>query len=721
MRKFHRLISSLLLLTCTSFLTCPQYAHSSPQFQELPFADFNLTYDDVLRLLRDIEEERIDNLSEEELNRISRFVAYLAEIGIDPKNIDANVTLKNDIAALFHDQEYFYEFAQQGNSAYASTTLSALLNGKGDAMARLCKRKKDKKKDKKEKHKKDKKKKEEIKKDNHKHEDHEKHEHKKGFFSRIAHFVKKHKKAIIIGAVIVVAAAAVVVAVGAVSTAAAAKGATAVGAAVAPALAPSDKKNKTESSSSPPPDPTGIPPEMAGAVNDQIFVFQEKIGQNQFFDTADPMFGQQSVPVQENGRILGSLLAHDSFKALQDQIPYHPDQDPYFGQSQIDSKFSTDYMHLFTNPTHEINFNALPYQVRGGTALNYGYYDQAVCDFGKAIGENPTDPIPLVQRGIAHFGLGDYENSVRDFETFTHQTQIPNPFSIAEFNFNVTKGLVEGIYESGESNLLFFADFVKHPIQTSALLFEGITALVNLGWNGEWGLIADALIPEVRELVAQWGSLSDEQKEENGGFILGKYGADILLAKGLSTLLAQSPKLAQQVIAIGKKMGLAHDTLLLETAAGIRIPAKIAEIVREGQTMMVLGEDVGISAFEMGQLKKAGQLEGAINSGLEKLVSQSESEVLKNAISQNKHVKMVRDYLDKPAKEIQKGISSYEKLIAAHKDKIANPTKHIPHWDKLDPRQREALLNKKWPAEIRVYEEQKNALQAILTERLSYE
>ena len=114
-------------------------------------------------------------------------------------------------------------------------------------------------------------------------------------------------------------------------------------------------------------------------------------------------------------------------------------------------------------------------------------------------------------------------------------------------------------------------------------------------------------------------------------------------------------------------------------------------------------------------------MEGTINSGLEKLVSQSESEVLKTAISQNKHVKMVRDYLDKPAKEIQKGINSYEKQIAIHKDKIANPTKYYPDWDKLDPRQREALINKKWPAEIKGYEEQRSVLQSILNERLSYE
>jgi hypothetical protein len=167
-----------------------------------------------------------------------------------------------------------------------------------------------------------------------------------------------------------------------------------------------------------------------------------------------------------------------------------------------------------------------------------------------------------------------------------------------------------------------------------------------------------------------------------------------------------------------KNFQIAQETLVLETAAGIGNSTKIAEIVRNGQTMMALGEEVGLTAHEMAYLKQAGKLEGAINSGLEKLVSQSESEALKVAISQNKHVKMVKDYLDKPAKEIQKGINSYEKQIAIHKDKIANPTKYYPDWDKLDPRQREALINKKWPAEINVYKEQSSALLSILNERL---
>ncbi len=55
----------------------------------------------------------------------------------------------------------------------------------------------------------------------------------------------------------------------------------------------------------------------------------------------------------------------------------------------------------------------------------------------------------------------------------------------------------------------------------------------------------------------------------------------------------------------------------------------------------------------MGHLQKAGKLKDAIHSRLDRLVSQSKSDVFKAAISKDSHVKRVRDYLSKPTKEIQ--------------------------------------------------------------------
>ena len=89
-----------------------------------------------------------------------------------------------------------------------------------------------------------------------------------------------------------------------------------------------------------------------------------------------------------------------------------------------------------------------------------------------------------------------------------------------------------------------------------------------------------------------------------------------------------------------------------------------------------------------------------------------------NARNGIKHVKTLKDYSTKPNREIEKGIRSFEKQISKHKDKITNPSKAIPHWNKLDVRQQKALINKKWPSEIKGFEEQRDILQSILDERI---
>ena len=61
---------------------------------------------------------------------------------------------------------------------------------------------------------------------------------------------------------------------------------------------------------------------------------------------------------------------------------------------------------------------------------------------------------------------------------------------------------------------------------------------------------------------------------------------------------------------------------------------------------------------------------------------------------------IIEKFSDKSVKEIQKSICSYEKLIAEHKDKIANPSNYCPDWDAFHPDRQKALINKLWPNEI---------------------
>jgi RHS repeat-associated protein len=82
-----------------------------------------------------------------------------------------------------------------------------------------------------------------------------------------------------------------------------------------------------------------------------------------------------------------------------------------------------------------------------------------------------------------------------------------------------------------------------------------------------------------------------------------------------------------------------------------------------------------------------------------------------------KHAGFYKNFINRTIKELEKGISSIEKEIQTHLDKIQNPKKYIENWESLDPRQRKALIEKKWPSDIERQVEQKNILEGILKEK----
>ncbi len=373
--------------------------------------------------------------------------------------------------------------------------------------------------------------------------------------------------------------------------------------------------------------------------------------------------------------------------------------------------------HTCLSRQEEMNGD-LSYQTRGESALALGHYNQAVHDLGKAIEANPNDPRCYLERGAAHFGLGEYDRSLEDYQQFTSKTETTNPLSVSEFCLGFAKGLPKGVYESGEGLFLFMADFVKNPIQTSRQIVDSVSTLVDLVRKDEWGVVAEALSPEMHQLVTQWDTLPSNQRGELAGYAVGKHGADILVPGALAKVASKSVKSAQELVSVCKNLQIVQETLVLETAAGIGNGAKIAEVVRNGQTMAFLGEELGFTAQEMGQLKKLGKLEQAIDSACESWLAKSPSEAYIAAKNGGKHADLIPKFSEKPIKEIQKSIRSYEKLIAEHKDKIANPSKFCPDWDTFHPNRQKALVNKLWPAEIQCYTEQSDILQTILNQRL---
>jgi len=87
------------------------------------------------------------------------------------------------------------------------------------------------------------------------------------------------------------------------------------------------------------------------------------------------------------------------------------------------------------------------------------------------------------------------------------------------------------------------------------------------------------------------------------------------------------------------------------------------------------------------------------------------------AAAGGRHAGYLENYAGKSTAEIERGIGSIEKQVAQHESWIEDPYSKIADWDNLDPRQQDALINRKWPGDIQRQREQSEILRRILEGR----
>nr|NGX37690.1 hypothetical protein [Chlamydiota bacterium] len=117
------LIHSLLLVTTPSLLL---YSHEplpkvSEQNINIEENHSLLTYDTVMNLLDDLDSGELEErCTSEDLERINDFLIHLAQEG---DISDESSDLENDIAALLHQNDSYFEFAfTSGNEDYIVIT-----------------------------------------------------------------------------------------------------------------------------------------------------------------------------------------------------------------------------------------------------------------------------------------------------------------------------------------------------------------------------------------------------------------------------------------------------------------------------------------------------------------------------------------------------------------------------------------------------------------------
>jgi len=284
-----------LILMLPSFILYPQ-AHipavAVPAQENIEKQPGEMRFDDIINLINTIEDGALEqNCSPDELERINCFLAALAKEGIIPDDEENESVLENDIQKLISEEDRPYEYILDRESGYNIISAAFLKNspslrfGRNSGEVVLCKSWASKR------------------------------------WKHTRHFVKKHKKAILIGAAIVVAATVVVCAVAAVSAASAA------------AAAASQKNEKSSSGSNAeeqaPPADDAAPsldtaneaPIVKEVIDEKVSSFKEHVADDVVLESLayskDPAFGDKT-------REIGSLLAHETLDGIAEMAAVVP-------------------------------------------------------------------------------------------------------------------------------------------------------------------------------------------------------------------------------------------------------------------------------------------------------------------------------------------------------------------------------------------------------------
>ena len=81
-----------------------------------------------------------------------------------------------------------------------------------------------------------------------------------------------------------------------------------------------------------------------------------------------------------------------------------------------------------------------------------------------------------------------------------------------------------------------------------------------------------------------------------------------------------------------------------------------------------------------------------------------------------RHAGLLKQYLEKSTRGVQKAMRSYEKVVQEHLDKLANPEKFATDWASKTPEEQLGLL-RKWQKDIERNQELMEIMRGILRER----
>ena len=188
--------------------------------------------------------------------------------------------------------------------------------------------------------------------------------------------------------------------------------------------------------------------------------------------------------------------------------------------------------------------------VEHGTFLNNMLlYKQAIEVLTLAIKLDSSCLNAYIERALAYFETGQIQLALNDYKTAKKMSMIPpyHGIYIPENKIGFSTGLISGILSGSDEALV---EFIPSIFSCCTGIFNGLWAFACNPSEVSYDMIHTAysigsfissssveecfqcVVPELKDLSLSWNSIADNERGKKVGFIIGKYGMDLLIPVG---------------------------------------------------------------------------------------------------------------------------------------------------------------------------------------------
>jgi tetratricopeptide (TPR) repeat protein len=181
-----------------------------------------------------------------------------------------------------------------------------------------------------------------------------------------------------------------------------------------------------------------------------------------------------------------------------------------------------------------------------GTAYAHSMeYSKAIAVLDKALEKDPKNVEAYIERASCYFELGEFDKALQDF--LQSQSYGKNLLSKEISKFQLSKAFIKGAVNGltvaaqelpaslwgslhGICHLLWAG--ISNPMEVPENIIKASEEFIEYLISNDLVTISKHIAPELHELVANWKILVPEARMEKMGFVLGKYGVDIIACYG---------------------------------------------------------------------------------------------------------------------------------------------------------------------------------------------